>query len=75
MKRLILASTFPAVILAAVAGQGWLVPNSTAQSTPTPGTAAYKYDSLGQVVQDAYPANSGAYRYDLAGNRLTETRN
>jgi YD repeat-containing protein len=62
-------------LLAAVAGQGWLVQNSTAQSAPTPGAATYKYDSLGQVVQDVYPANSGAYHYDAAGNRLSETRN
>jgi YD repeat-containing protein len=75
MKRLVLAFTFLAAILAAVAGQGWLVQNSTAQGAPTPGTATYKYDSLGQVVQDVYPANSGAYSYDAAGNRLTETRN
>jgi hypothetical protein len=58
MKRLVLAFAFLAAILAAVAGQGWLVQNSTAQSTPTPGAATYKYDSLGQVVQDVYPANS-----------------
>ena len=74
MKRLVLASTVLALILAAVVGQGWLVQNSTAQGTPTPGTATYKYDSVGQVVQDIYPANSVAYTYDLAGNRLSETR-
>ena len=75
MKRLVLALTFLAAILATVAGQGWLVQNSTAQVGPTPGAATYNYDSLGQVVQDVYPANSVAYSYDLAGNRLTETRN
>jgi hypothetical protein len=79
MKRLVLAFTFLAAILAAVAGQGWLVQKSTAQVGPTPGTATYNYDSLGQVVLDVYPANPGAdsfaYSYDLAGNRISETRN
>jgi YD repeat-containing protein len=75
MKRLVLALTFVAVILAAVVSRGWLVQNSTAQGVPTPGTATYKYDSVGQVVQDVHAANSGAYSYDVAGNRLTETRN
>lgn len=39
------------------------------------GTATYRYDSLGRLVQDVYPANSGAYSYDNAGNRTSATTN
>jgi hypothetical protein len=79
IKRLVLTFIFLALIMAAVASQGWLVQKSTAQVGPTPGTATYNYDSLGQVVLDVYPANAGvdtfAYSYDAAGNRESETRN
>ncbi|UTD26553.1 hypothetical protein DB459_06075 [Bradyrhizobium sp. WD16] len=51
-----------------------LVPPHKAEAD-TPGTATYKYDSLGRVVQDIYPANSRAYSYDAAGNRVSDFTN
>jgi len=33
------------------------------------GSAAYTYDSLGRLIQDAYPTNTASYTYDAAGNR------
>jgi len=51
------------------------IARSWAQVVPTPGSATFRYDSNGRVVQDAYPLNSGAYSYDAAGNRITATQN
>ena len=38
-------------------------------STVASGSAIYTYDSLGRLIQDAYPSNTASYSYDAAGNR------
>ncbi len=40
-----------------------------------PGSVVYRYDSLGRLVQDVYPANSASYSYDAAGNRSASSVN
>jgi YD repeat-containing protein len=52
-----------------------LTSRSQAQAAPTPGSVTYRYDSLGRIVQDIYPANSVGYNYDAAGNRTSMTLN
>ena len=42
---------------------------ASASSTAAAVTASYRYDSLGRLIQDAYPANTLSYTYDNAGNR------
>jgi YD repeat-containing protein len=39
----------------------------------TAGSVIYQYDSVGRIVQDANPGNTGSYTYDAAGNRTTTT--
>jgi uncharacterized protein RhaS with RHS repeats len=67
-RTLILA----AIAVVVAAGAAMLVSQTSAQ---VPGTVTYRYDSLGRVVQDIYPAQSGAYSYDAAGNRVSATLN
>ncbi|WP_253712021.1 RHS repeat domain-containing protein [Bradyrhizobium sp. WD16] len=62
------------LLVAIAASVAMLVPPHKAEAD-TPGTATYKYDSLGRVVQDIYPANSRAYSYDAAGNRVSDFTN
>lgn len=73
--RLIAVAVLVTLSLLSVLTQFWEVRVSVAQVVPTPGSATYRYDSLGRVVQDAYPLNSSAYSYDAAGNRLSATQN
>ena len=58
---------FAAIAVACVMGAAFLAPRTVAQ-VPPPGTATYRYDSLGRVVQDIYPTKSAGYNYDAAGN-------
>lgn len=73
--RLIAIAMLVTLSLLSVFTQFGEVRVSVAQVVPTPGAATYRYDSLGRVVQDAYPLNSGAYSYDVAGNRVSATQN
>ena len=67
---------FVAVIaLPGLVGVALLASRSIAQAPPTPGSVTYRYDSLGRVVQDIYPAKSAAYDCDAAGNWVTFTLN
>jgi len=61
--------------VAGVAGAAVLASRTLAQVPPTPGSVTYRYDSLGRIVQDIYPANSAAYNYDSSGNRTSFTLN
>ena len=60
---------------AGLVGVALLASRSIAQAPPAPGSVTYRYDSLGRVVQDIYPAKSAAYDYDAAGNWVTFTLN
>ena len=62
-----------AIGLTGVAGAAIVASRSMAQVPPTPGTVTYRYDSIGWIVQDVYPANSAAYNFDAAGNRTSFT--
>jgi len=62
-----------AMTLAGVVGAAIIASRTMAQVPPTPGTATYRYDSIGWIVQDVYPANSAAYNFDAAGNRTSFT--
>ena len=64
-----------AVVLAGAAGTALVASRTSAQTPPTPGTVTYRYDSIGRIVQDIYPANSAAYNYDSGGNRTSFTLN
>jgi hypothetical protein len=50
-----------------------LIAVSTRSDAVSSGTVQYRYDSLGRVVQDSYPANAATYTYDKAGNRTNAT--
>ena len=63
------------LIFGALLGAGILTSRTIAQAPPTPGSVTYRYDSLGRIVQDIYPANSAAYSYDAVGNRTAFTQN
>jgi hypothetical protein len=52
-----------------------VISQTTAQTPPTPGFVTYRYDNLGRVAQDIYPANSLSYSYDQVGNRNNFTMN
>jgi YD repeat-containing protein len=71
----ILRLSLLAVIGVCLCGAAMYSSRSTAQAPPAPGSVTYRYDSLGRVVQDVYPANSGAYNYDAVGNRTAFTQN
>ncbi|MEH2500326.1 YD repeat-containing protein [Bradyrhizobium sp. AZCC 1678] len=64
-----------AAIALAGAAAALVTSRTMAQTPPTPGSATYRYDSLGRVAQDIYPANSAAYSYDAADNRTSFTQN
>jgi YD repeat-containing protein len=64
-----------AIAIATLVGAAVLGSRTMAQTTTTPGTVTYHYDSLGRLVQDIYPANSLGYNYDAAGNRTAFTIN
>jgi YD repeat-containing protein len=72
MSRLVLKLTFAVLVLGAAIALVSVDPH-TAESAS--GTATISYDSVGQVVQDSYPAASATYDYDNAGNRTTATLN
>ena len=46
---------------------------SNAVTATTAGSVQYRYDSVGRIVQDSYPANAATYTYDNAGNRTAAT--
>jgi len=62
-----------AIALAGLAGAAILTSRTQAQVPP--GTVTYRYDSLGRVVQDVYPAKSAGYNYDAASNWVSFTLN
>jgi len=64
-----------AIALAGVVGAAIVTSRTMAQVPPTPGSVTYRYDSIGWIMQDVYPANSAAYNYDAAGNRTSFTIN
>ena len=67
---------FRALIIATgVAAVAILASRTIAQAPPTPGSVTYRYDTLGRIIQDIYPANSAAYGYDAVGNRTAFTLN
>lgn len=68
------ALALAALLIALVAGLA-LAPKSEAQAPPTPGSATFNYDSIGQVVQESYPASSAQYTFDSSGNRVTVIQN
>ena len=70
-RKLLVAILF----LACTLGAYLVTLNTTAQAPPVPGSATFRYDSLGRIVQDSYPANSAAYSYDAVGNRTAFTLN
>jgi hypothetical protein len=47
--------------------------HSVAVTAAVVGSVQYKYDSLGRIVRDGYPANAATYTYDNAGNRTQAT--
>ena len=61
----------PVAANAAVAAAARPAPNRLAKPAglAAGATVTYHYDSLGRLVQDAYPANTLSYTYDAAGNR------
>jgi YD repeat-containing protein len=62
--------------VAGVAGMAAMIAASTrsvAVTAATAGSVQYKYDSLGRIVRDSYPANAATYTYDNAGNRTQAT--
>jgi YD repeat-containing protein len=63
------------VIVAVLAWSAGLLSKTMAQSSPTPGSVSYNYDSVGGVVQEIYPSNSESYNYDAAGNRTSLATN
>jgi YD repeat-containing protein len=69
MRRQAYGLIVAAVILAVIAWSAGLLHQTMAQSSPTPGSVSYSYDSVGGVVQEIYPSNSESYNYDAAGNR------
>ena len=72
MRNVVLLAAMLAVVI--VGSQiNWFGPGVQAQTAPTSGTVTYRYDSVGRLVQDVYPQNSGAYAYDAAGNRTSAT--
>jgi len=64
-----------ALALIGAAGATIFTSRTMAQVPPTPGSVTYRYDSIGWIVQDVYPANSAAYNFDAAGNRTSFTIN
>ena len=74
MKRTLYLVTAIAVLTVG-AQIAWFKSGVNAQTTtPTAGTVTFRYDSVGRLVQDVYPQNSGAYNYDAAGNRTSATQ-
>lgn len=63
-----------AIVVVSVAGVSMLARRTSAQvALPPPVAVQYFYDSLGRVVQEAYPTKLLAYNYDAAGNRTSFT--
>jgi YD repeat-containing protein len=59
-----------------IAGMAAMIAASTrsvAVTATMAGSVQYKYDSVGRIVQDSYPANAATYTYDNAGNRTQAT--
>jgi uncharacterized protein RhaS with RHS repeats len=56
-------------------GSGPWAPTSQSASASTNGSVSvsYTYDSLGRLIQEAYPANTSGYTYDATGNRTQAT--